>query len=215
MNHLKVMNSVRKGRAALLQSVGLRRTFASSRFIVHASGLDRLWMVNDVAEKVIECGGNVAESKASKLGQYFSMMMLVEVPREHVHELHTAMSVFPDMNVAVFEVSKTDALVTRVAYSASFSLEGADNPGIVHTITSALASHGLSIDRMETDQELAPHGGTTLFRMRGACSAYNPLPWSFDPMAIKQDLRELGDSLNCEVSIDDDDDDSTSTFIVD
>lgn len=99
--------------------------------------------------------------------------------------------------------------------SASFSLEGADNPGIVHTITSALASHGLSIDRMETDQELAPHGGTTLFRMRGACSAYNPLPWSFDPMAIKQDLRELGDSLNCDVSIDDDDDDSTSTFIVD
>lgn len=82
---------------------------------MHASGLDRLWMVNDVAEKVIECGGNVAESKASKLGQYFSMMMLVEVPREHVHELHTAMSVFPDMNVAVFEVSKTDALVTRVA----------------------------------------------------------------------------------------------------
>jgi glycine cleavage system regulatory protein len=87
--------------------------------------------------------------------------------------------------------------------SGEFSLVGADNPGIVHTITSALAKAGLSIDRLETDQEIAPHGGSVLFKMRGVAIALAPLPKTFDIVKIKADLVELGDSLNCDVSMDD------------
>jgi glycine cleavage system transcriptional repressor len=101
-----------------------------------------------------------------------------------------------------------------MADTGHFSLEGADNPGIVHTITSALASHGLSIEKMETDQELAPLGGTMLFRMQGVCNAFEPLSESFDPDAIRTDLERLGDSLNCEVTMEDDSDDSSSSAFV-
>jgi len=89
-------------------------------------------------------------------------------------------------------------------------LEGADNPGIVHTITRALADHGLNIDKMTTSQEIAPYGGTVLFTMRGLAIAYEPLPKSFDPAIIREDLRKLGDSLNCDVSMEDSIDDTTS-----
>jgi len=94
--------------------------------------------------------------------------------------------------------------------TGQFTLEGADHPGIVHKITSALAGHGLNIDKMETDQEIAPYGGTLLFRMRGVAHAYDPLPKSFDISAIKEELADLGDSLNCEVTMEDAVDDSTS-----
>jgi glycine cleavage system transcriptional repressor len=87
--------------------------------------------------------------------------------------------------------------------SGQFNLVGADNPGIVHTITSALAKNGLSIDRLETDQEIAPHGGSVLFTMRGVAIALAPLPKTFDITKIKAELEELGDSLNCEVSMED------------
>ena len=97
-----------------------------------------------------------------------------------------------------------------LADSGYFTLEGADNPGIVHTLTSALAAHGLSIERMETDQESAPMGGTTLFRMRGVCNAFEPLPKSFDAHAIRDELEKLGDSLNCEVTMEDYHDDTSS-----
>jgi glycine cleavage system transcriptional repressor len=90
-------------------------------------------------------------------------------------------------------------------------LAGADNPGIVHTITSAMASHGLSIERMETGQESAPMGGTTLFRMTGVCHAFDPLPAGFDSDAIRRELQALGDSLNCEVTMEDDADDASSS----
>jgi len=80
----------------------------------------------------------------------------------------------------------------------------------VHKITTALAEHGLNIDKLATDQEIAPHGGTVLFRMRGVAMAYEPLPKSFDADAIRDELRALGDSLNCEVSMEDAVDESAS-----
>lgn len=87
--------------------------------------------------------------------------------------------------------------------SAYFTLEGADNPGIVHRITAALAKAGLSIDKMETDQEIAPYGGSVLFKMRGVATAAAPLSAGFDPAKIKQEMEELGDTLNCEVTLTD------------
>jgi predicted amino acid-binding ACT domain protein len=92
--------------------------------------------------------------------------------------------------------------------SGEFSLLGADNPGIVHKITSALAAAGLSIDKLETDQEIAPHGGSVLFKMHGTVVAMAPLAKHFDVAKIKADLAELGDSLNCEVTMEDSVDDS-------
>ena len=92
--------------------------------------------------------------------------------------------------------------------SAEFSLEGADHPGIVHKMTTALAKHGLSIDKLETDQEIAPYGGSVLFKMHGIVTASAPLASGFDSVKIKDELIELGDSLNCDVSMEDAADDS-------
>lgn len=78
-------------------------------------------------------------------------------------------------------------------------------------MTSAIAKHGLNIEKLETDQDIAPYGGTLLFRMRGVVNAFEPLAKSFDIAKIKQDLADLGDSLNCEVALEDHVDDSTSS----
>lgn len=89
----------------------------------------------------------------------------------------------------------------RFIDSGKFTLEGADHPGIVHKLTTALAQHGLSVDKMETDQDIAPHGGTVLFRMRGIAQAAAPLCKTFDAARIGQQLRRLGDDLNCTVDL--------------
>lgn len=54
---------------------------------------------------------------------------------------------------------------------------------------------------METDQEIAPYGGSMLFKMRGVATAAAPLSAGFDPIQIKQQMEELGDTLNCEVTL--------------
>ena len=94
-------------------------------------------------------------------------------------------------------------LVTYNVDTGEFSLEGADNPGIVHKVTTALAQHGLSIDKLHTDQELAPMGAAMLFKMNGVVNAAAPLAAGFDIEKIRADLEAIGDSLNCDVALED------------
>lgn len=47
--------------------------------------------------------------------------------------------------------------------AGNFRLSGADNPGIVHKLTSVLARNSLTIKSMKTIREEAPFGGTELF----------------------------------------------------
>lgn len=94
--------------------------------------------------------------------------------------------------------------------SGQFELEGASYPGIVHKVTSLLTKHGLNIDTMGTTEEIAPHGGTHLFRMKGIAHAFHPLPKKFDPNAIREELHELGDALNCDLTLEDVEEESFS-----
>ena len=83
------------------------------------------------------------------------------------------------------------------------SLSGADHPGIVHKIASLLAKHRLNIDDLETSDEIAPHGGTTLFLMKCSVNAIEPIPKDFNIADVKKDLEKLADSLNCDIELED------------
>lgn len=64
-----------------------------------------------------------------------------------------------------------------------------------------LAENGLNIDNLSTSEEEAPFGGTTLFMMEGLATVSSPLTKSFDEEAIQEKLRNLGDSLNCDITL--------------
>lgn len=66
-----------------------------------------------------------------------------------------------------------------------------------------LTQNGLSVDKMETSDEIAPHGGTTLFKMQGIANAFEPVATGFDIEDIKQRLTKLGDELNCDIHMED------------
>ena len=61
----------------------------------------------------------------------------------------------------------------------------------------------MNIERLQTEEEITPHGGTTLFVMEGAANALEPLPKAFDPEVVRDELEELGDSLNCDITLQD------------
>ena len=115
-------------------------------------------------------------------------MYIIYATKEHTHT----------HNSHIFILS-----TPRFIDTGKFELEGASYPGIVYNVTSVLTKHGLNIDTMGTVEEIAPHGGTHLFRMRGIAHLYKPVPKSFDPNKVREELREVGDSLNCEVTLED------------
>ena len=51
-----------------------------------------------------------------------------------------------------------------------------------------------------TTATIAP---SVLFKMKGITHAYEPLSAGFDVTKIKQELSDLGDSLNCDIDLKD------------
>ncbi len=120
---------------------------------VTAIGRDRPGIVAAVTGALLELGGNVEDSQMSILGGHFAVMLLVEVPdgteREQVverlgevaqeHELEAISA------AEVSEAGERPALPSHV-----LSVYGADRPGIVHAVSSALAEVGVNITDLET-----------------------------------------------------------------
>lgn len=70
--------------------------------IINAVGSDRLGIVSDMTKYVTDVGGNVGESQAAKLGNFFSLMMVVSVPEEKVDPLVDQLTTMADLNASVF-----------------------------------------------------------------------------------------------------------------
>lgn len=174
--------------------------------------MDRPGIVSDVTKQVTDKGGNVGDAQASKLGRYFGIMMNITLSDSQTEGLEQALREMKDVQASILKVQTTESTAEppKIAYSGKFELEGASYPGIVHRVTSVLSKHGLSIETMGTTEEIAPYGGTHLFKMKGVAHAFEPLPKSFDPDQIREELQELGNDLNCDLNLEDAEEESFS-----
>jgi len=176
-----------------------------SHMIINAVGPDRPGIVADLTKVVTDAGGSVGDSRAGRLGGHFSVMMLVSVPSGSAADLGPTVGAIAGVDASVYDTTDPDSVDVQpqVGYAGSLSLEGADSAGIVHEITSILAAHGMSVDRLDTGREGAPHGGTTLFYMNGVVTVPLPLAQKFSPDAVRKDLHALADSMNCDITVED------------
>ena len=156
-------------RAAQRSFVSASRIYLKqTQLVINAVGTDRLGIVHDMTKEVIDAGGNVGASQAAKLGKYFSLMMLVEVPASEVEALKESLQQLPDLSASVCltkegdnsDITFASEATYTIGYKGELTLEGADNPGIVNKVTKILSTNGLNINSLETTDELAPGGST-------------------------------------------------------
>lgn len=174
--------------------------------VINAVGLDRPGIVSDITKLVVDQGGNVGESQASRLGSHFGLMMLVEIPNEKSEALQNAVNEMKEMNTTCYDTGdpNTVQVTPENGYTGEFILRGADNPGIVHKVTQILAKHRLNIDSLKTSEDKStPYGGVSLFTMSGTATTPLPLSKSFDPDIVRTELEELGDQMNCDITLED------------
>eukprot|EP00543_Licmophora_paradoxa_P002045 CAMPEP_0202441782 /NCGR_PEP_ID=MMETSP1360-20130828/1288_1 /ASSEMBLY_ACC=CAM_ASM_000848 /TAXON_ID=515479 /ORGANISM="Licmophora paradoxa, Strain CCMP2313" /LENGTH=142 /DNA_ID=CAMNT_0049056919 /DNA_START=375 /DNA_END=803 /DNA_ORIENTATION=+ len=127
--------------------------------------------------------------------------MLLETPNDNVESLKFSIKNMDDINATFFNAEETTSADPVIGYTGFLNLEGADNPGIVYKVTNLLARHNLSIQKMKTSDEIAPHGGATLFHMQAVVHAFEPMAREFDISKVQSDLEAVGDSLNCNISL--------------
>lgn len=122
-------------------------------FAVTAIGRDRPGIVAAISRSLLELEGNIEDSQMSILRGHFAVMLIVRVPDSVTTEqLGRALGRARDelgLEAITFNpLDEPTASTPRASHV--LTVYGADHPGIVHSVSWALAEHGVNITDLET-----------------------------------------------------------------
>ena len=163
---------------------------------VTAIGPDRPGIVAAVTGVLMRRGGILEDTAMTNLGGHFAMVLVVEVPGDDATSLELALQdeVAADLGLTVTVRRMEEAEPVHVPASAwAVTVYGADRPGIVHEVTSALAEAGANVVDLST-------------RVVGPDRAYVllmevTLPADADPDDLGERLRVIGEGLGVQVHL--------------
>lgn len=145
----------------------------ANSFSISIVGADEPGIIATVSDVLLKLECNLADTNMSVLSGNFAMVLIVQAPeglkRERLEsELNEATTRF-NLLISVQRLVETwrprlfasDARMKRE--SAMITVYGADRPGIVHSVTSAIASLGSNIVDFRTEQFNTGHDLYSLF----------------------------------------------------
>ena len=165
-------------------------------FAISAVGRDRPGIVSAVSEALLAHEANIEDSQMAILRGHFAMMLIVAAPpavdaERLAHDLDAASGGLGLDAISVSEIGETKDLAEPEP-SHIVSVYGADHPGIVHAVSSALAGLGVTITDLET--RLAADGALYAMQLEVA------VPESTDPRVVRSALATVGNAQDVEVT---------------
>lgn len=160
--------------------------------VVTALGPDRPGLVKELAEFVRKSGGNIEETRMSKLGGEFAFLVLVTGSEETLTTLARALPELESgIGVTCFS-KRTTKGPTADGRLYRYEASGLDRTGIVEGVTHVLARHGVNVISFESWVENAPLSGTPIFHL----DAEVELPGASDLAEIERELSEASSALD-------------------
>jgi glycine cleavage system transcriptional repressor len=163
------------------------------------TGPDRVGIVEEVTQVLVDLDCNVETSRMARLGGEFTILLAVSIPAEKRESLEHAFDHLASDGYRVC-LSASDKSVAAIAPGgAAYRIEvaGADHEGIVHEIARGLSQAGINIESMETGTVPSPISGTPLFTM----SALVAVPAAIDDSDWLATLDEAGNQAGVDITV--------------
>lgn len=124
-----------------------------AHFAISAVGSDRPGIVAGVTGGLVDLGCNLEDTTMSILRGHFAMMLVVAAPdgvaADDIEISLNGVARSLDLVLAVREIDDR-VPAAPAGDSWTVSVYGADRPGIVHRVTTVLATHGVNITDLST-----------------------------------------------------------------
>ena len=179
-------------------------------------GADRPGLVQLVATRVAEHGGNWLESRMCRLGGQFAGILRVEVPQERRDGLLNALHTLEADGLRVIIHSEGGAAIRGQAHLAgpgqtaptgsgqatagalaTLELVGQDQPGILRRVSGVLAAHGVNVEELSSERVNAPMDGGVLFQARATLF----IPASVKLTTVRTDLETIAADLMVDLKL--------------
>ena len=167
-------------------------------------GADRPGLVQMVAARVADHGGNWLESRMCRLGGQFAGILRVEVAKERRDELVNALRTLEVDGLRVIihaeggartgdrgkETGDTGSLAT-------VELVGNDRPGILRSVSGVFAAPGVNVEELSSERVNAPMDGGVLFQARATVF----VPANVKLSAVRTDLEKIAADMMVDVKL--------------
>lgn len=159
-------------------------------------GPDRPGLVESVAKRVADHGGNWLESRMAHLAGQFAGILRIEVPPDRAEALRAALAELESegLRVAAESGARPEDADLR---AMELELLGQDHPGIVRKVSEILLGHGVNIEELTTDHVSAPMAGGVLF----SAKARLKVPATADADRLREDVEKIADDLMVDLKL--------------
>jgi glycine cleavage system transcriptional repressor len=169
-------------------------------FAVSAIGRDRPGIVAAVTEVLLGHSLNIEDSQATILRGHFTMMLVVAAPDGvDADALRLDLGAVGERleleALALSELAELDP-ATGASPSHIVTVYGADHPGIVHSVASALAEMGVNVIDVATHL-VEEEGEQSLYAMMMEVD----LPADVAPDRLEAELREVAERERLDLSV--------------
>ena len=170
----------------------------SQLIVISAIGEDRRGTVQDLSQAILDAGGNILESRMTRLGREFAMLVLVSGNWHALGKLEQALKKLETdagLSISMKQTAKSAAAAERLPYA--IDVISLDQQGIVYELSRFLASRDVDISEVSTRGYAAAHTGAPMFAVQMNVG----IPASLSIAQLREDFLELSDSLNLDAII--------------
>lgn len=165
-----------------------------SSLIITILGTDRSGLVKSLSEVVKNHNGNWQESRMVRMDGQFAGLAHVSIDTAHVETLSQALLALQSDDLQVL-IKQTKSAKTSTK-TLSIELLGSDRLGIIHDITQQLSALNVNIEKLQSEQRIAPMSNETLFYAEIELG----LPEGVTEVDIQDAFEEISDSLMVDVT---------------
>jgi len=170
----------------------------NSYLVMTACGPDKVGITANLVNHIVNHKGNVEESRMTQLGDSFSVMMLLKVPKGTENALKKDLDKIVGVKVALDPTTFSKVISHPQWKKRIIKLTGPDSTGIVAGLANYTASKGINIDSLESNLIRASFSGYPLFNLSASVS----IPPSMKGEQVEKDIDELGEKLGVDMWVD-------------
>ncbi len=175
-----------------------------SSVLLSISGHDRPGIVCDVAESLLHLNANIEDSSMTTLRGRFTMMLIVRLPDDRsISDLKAALAELEQrtrLTVQSQTISDEEAAAPALEPDYVITVHGADKVGIVHAVSEALSTLGVSVVDVSTQSRSTEQGNVYMMALEvAACGQGDAMRIALDAVAkqigVDVDLHVLDDAV--------------------
>lgn len=161
--------------------------------VVSAVGAESSSAIEGLTRIVLDCGGNIRESRITVLGSEIAMLLLLGGNWHTVNRLEQELKRYADERQLAMHIKRTEPMTySKELLPYAVDVVGMDQPGIVNHLSSFFSARKVVIGDVTSRTYSATGTGTPMFSVQMLVN----IPASVHLSALREEFMEFCDRLN-------------------